>query len=142
MLVFTHLACVDDSIIFTSGMKRLVRLVIKALEDYVSVSVQKVNQQKSFVVTYVNSPKIRKRSIAEITEFQTKEFPVTYMGCSLYVGRRKRCYFSGVFDSVMRKVLSWKGRLLSHGGKLTLIKSVLSSMPLHTFATSTPQVNL
>ncbi|XP_027167230.1 uncharacterized protein LOC113767361 [Coffea eugenioides] len=33
----THLAYADDIIIFTSGLKRSVRLVIKALEDYVSV---------------------------------------------------------------------------------------------------------
>mgnify|MGYP004717971123 CR=1 FL=1 len=50
----------------------------KGLEDYVSVSGQKVNQQKSCVVIHVNFPRIRKHSIVEISGFQTKEFPVTY----------------------------------------------------------------
>lgn len=137
-LPVTHLAYADDIIIFSSGLPRSVRLAMKALDAYVSVLGQKVNQQKSCVLAHVNFPRIRKRSIAEMTRFQSKKFPVKYMDCLLYAGQRKRCYFAGVCDLVMSKVLSWKGRLLSHGGKLALIKSVLSSMPIHTFAASTP----
>nr|XP_027082465.1 uncharacterized protein LOC113704792 [Coffea arabica] len=128
----------DDVIVFSSGLRQSVRLVLKALDPYVSVSGQKVNQQKSCVLAHANFPGSRKRSIAEMIGFQSKEFLVRYLGYPLYAGRRRRCYFAGVCDSVTSKVLLWKERFFLHGGKLALIKSVLSSMPLHTFAASIP----
>lgn len=47
-------------------------------------------------------------------------------------------YFSEISNLVSRWVFSWKSKLLSHGGKLTLIKSVLSVMLVHVLATTTP----
>ncbi|XP_027170444.1 uncharacterized protein LOC113770234 [Coffea eugenioides] len=134
----THLAYADDVVIFSSGLKRSVRLVLKALEDYSLVSGQQVNHQKSCFLTHSNFPRARKRMLGELTGFSSREFPVKYLGCPLYVGRRKKVYFSAICDSILGTVLSWKGRLLSHGGRLVLIKSVLSSMPLHILAASTP----
>ena len=45
--IVTHLAYADDIIIFSSSMKRSLQLVMQVLEDYKSISGQKVNQQKS-----------------------------------------------------------------------------------------------
>ncbi|XP_027172427.1 uncharacterized protein LOC113772083 [Coffea eugenioides] len=134
----THLAYTDDVVIFSSGLKRSVRLVMKALGDYSSVSGQQVNHQKSCFLSHSRFPRARKRMLGELTGFPLREFPVKYLGCPLYVGRRKKGYFSEICDSILARVLSWKGRLLSHGGRLVLIRSVLSSMPLHILAASTP----
>ncbi|XP_027096071.1 uncharacterized protein [Coffea arabica] len=138
----THLAYADDVIIFSSGLKRSIQLVMNVLHSYVSVSGQKVNHQKSCFLLHSTIPRVRKSMVAEITGFQPREFPVKYLGCPLYVGRRKKCYFSEICDSIVGRVLSWKGKLLSYGGKLVLLKSVLSSMPIHLFAASTPPKSL
>ena len=37
-----------------------------------------------------------------------------------------------------KKLAGWKGRLLSHGGRLILIKRVLQILPTHIFAAFTP----
>ena len=111
---------------------------MKVLETYASVSGQKVNHQKSCSLSHGKFPRMRKRIVGEITRFQSREFPVKYLGCPLYIGRRKNCYFSEICDSIVGRVLSWKRRLLSHGGKLVLLRSVLSSIPIHLFAASTP----
>ena len=50
----------DDVIIFSSGLKRSVQLVVKVLEAYVSVSGQKANYQKSCFLSHVNFPWTRK----------------------------------------------------------------------------------
>ena len=57
------------------------------------MSGQKVNQQKSCVVTHVNFPRIRKHSIAEISGFQTKEFPVTYWDARYMQGGGRNAIF-------------------------------------------------
>nr|XP_027083712.1 uncharacterized protein LOC113706014 [Coffea arabica] len=96
----THLTYADDIIVFSSRLRQSMRLVMKALDAYVSVSGQKVNQQKSCVLAHANFIGSRKWSIAKMTGFQSKEFPVRYLGYPLYAGRRKRCYFAGICDSV------------------------------------------
>ena len=40
--------------------------------------------------------------------------------------------------SVVHKILSWKHRILSPGGRVVLLKHVLSSMPIHLLAAATP----
>ena len=70
--------------------------------------------------------------------FRSQSFPMTYLGCLLYSGRWKKSYFSAICTSVASRVLLWKERLLSSGGKLVLIRSVLASMPIHIFAASNP----
>ena len=34
-------------------------------------------------------------------------------------------------DKILKRVAGWKGRLLSYGGKLTLLKSCLASIPIY-----------
>lgn len=56
--------------------------------------------------------------------------PFFYLG--LPVGRhmRKEASWNGVIDSFVKRLTSWKSRLLSIGGRLTLVKAVLWSLPV------------
>ena len=119
-------------------MKRSLKLVMKALEDFAVVSGQKVNCNKSCFMSHTNLHQRRRCIIEQIIEFQHKRLLVKYLGCLLYFGRQKKFYFSGICELVTSWILSWKGRLLSHGGKLVLIKSVLVSMHSLIFAASNP----
>ena len=136
--VVTHLAYEDDVIIFSSGMKTSLQLIIKSLEDYEMISGQKVNHRKSCFLSHASLLGVRKRIVAQITRFPAQSFPVKYLGCPLYSGRWKNSYFSALCTSVVNRVLLWKEKLLSYGSKLVLIRSVLSSMPIHNFAASNP----
>ena len=85
--IVTHLAYADDIIIFSSGMKRLLQLVMKVLDDYTSISGQKVNHHKSDFLSHARLLDLRKCIVAQVTGFRSQSFLVTYLGCPLYSGR-------------------------------------------------------
>ncbi|XP_019179053.1 PREDICTED: uncharacterized protein LOC109174263 [Ipomoea nil] len=66
------------------------------------------------------------------------DFPFTYLGCPVYIGRKKCIYFASAIDKVKAKCLSWQRRVPSKGGKAVLISSVLQAIPLHLFAACAP----
>lgn len=46
-------------------------------------------------------------------------------------GRLKIAHFVPLMERVSKRLAGWKNRLLSQGGRLILLKYVLSSMPIH-----------
>ena len=62
-LIVTHLVYADDVIIFSSGMKRSLQLVIKTLEDNTLILGQKVNHHKSCFLTHASFLVVRKHII-------------------------------------------------------------------------------
>ncbi|KAH9687878.1 hypothetical protein KPL70_014934 [Citrus sinensis] len=95
------------------------------LHHYETVSGQLINQSKSNFYTIVQS----------ITGFQPRQFPFTYLGCPVYVrGVRIRIrHFDDIIRKIRGRISGWANRLLSFGGKLVLIRHVLSSILLHLF---------
>ncbi|XP_019161001.1 PREDICTED: uncharacterized protein LOC109157602 [Ipomoea nil] len=134
-----HLAYADDVIIFSTGRQGTICKVIRALKDYEDISGQMVSFPKSAFYMHPNTlgPVIRR--IRDITRCIHRSFPFTYLGCPIYVKRKKCVYFSSVVDKVKAKCLGWQRRLLSKGGKAVLITSVLQAIPLHLFAACAPK---
>ncbi|KAG5631524.1 hypothetical protein H5410_003241 [Solanum commersonii] len=56
------------------------------------------------------------------TGFHHKEAPLTYLGCPLIVGRPRIIYFSELINKVVNRITGWQSKILSYGGKVTLIK--------------------
>ncbi|XP_027156573.1 uncharacterized protein LOC113757588 [Coffea eugenioides] len=115
--VITHLAYADDVIIFSSGARSSLNLIKRVLEGF---------------------PAPKAAVIGQVLGFQRRPFPVKYLGCPLYVGRRKKIYFADVYNAVVARILSWKHKLLSVGGRVVLIQSVLASMPVHLLTAASP----
>lgn len=63
-----------------------------------------------------------------------KAFPFVYLGAPLYKGRCKVVYFERLFQIVSNKLEGWKAKFLSFAGKITLMKAVLASIPIHTLS--------
>ncbi|CAH9141051.1 unnamed protein product, partial [Cuscuta epithymum] len=79
----------------------------------------------------------RRRSIESILGMQCSELPMKYLGIKLHKGINRFQYcddFIKLFDS---KLTPWKCKNLSQGGRLILIKHVLSAIPLHILAADT-----
>jgi hypothetical protein len=56
-------------------------------------------------------------------------FPFIYLGAPLHYERLRRENIHPIVDKIMKRILGWKGRLLSYGARLTLLKACLASIP-------------
>ncbi|GKU96282.1 hypothetical protein SLEP1_g9530 [Rubroshorea leprosula] len=57
-------------------------------------------------------------------------FPFKYLGIPIGGNHRRITMWQPMVESFKRKLEGWKGRHLSFGGRITLINSVLSSLPI------------
>ena len=68
--------------------------------------------------------------------------PFDYLGVPLFMGAPKRKWLQHVADRILAKFVKWKGDTLSQAGRLVLIKSVICSSLLHSFAVYKWPMNL
>ncbi|XP_071921800.1 uncharacterized protein [Coffea arabica] len=127
----THLAFADNVLIFANGSSYSLKVIMQVLEAYQRCSGQLINVLKTCYLVHPSLPPARRRVIERITKFSWQPFPIRYLGCPLYFGRCKSSYFGEACQSILGRIISWKSRMLSFGGKIVLIKHVLASMPVH-----------
>ncbi|XP_019240448.1 PREDICTED: uncharacterized protein LOC109220430 [Nicotiana attenuata] len=76
--------------------------------------------------------------VQRITGIPKQEFLFTYLGYPIFYLRRNMDYYKDLITKVMDKLQSWKGKLLSIGGREVLISHVLQSMPIHLLSAVNP----
>ena len=138
----THLAYADDVLIFSAADKKSLKAVKRIIQEYEKVSGQQVNASKSGFLVDKKAPKEMISRIRHCTGFTRKKFPTMYLGCPLFQGRKTKLIFSNLVDKIEAKMKGWSCKLLSSGGRITLIKSVLLSIPTHQLAALDPPKGL
>ncbi|XP_015064939.1 uncharacterized protein LOC107010215 [Solanum pennellii] len=133
-----HLSFADDIIIFSSTDNRSLHLIMKTIEEYENVSDQKVNQEKSFFMVTPHTDQNIIDNIKLATGFGRKNSPINYLGCPLYIGGQRIIYYSDIVEKIIKRISGWQFKILNFGGKVTLVKHVLQSIPIHTLATISP----
>ncbi|XP_028064362.1 uncharacterized protein LOC114267521 [Camellia sinensis] len=71
------------------------------------------------------------KDCAGVLNCQNQSLPLAYLGLPLGASPRLKKTWKPVIDKIRAKLASWKRKLLSFGGRLTLIRSVLSSLPVY-----------
>ncbi|XP_060211692.1 uncharacterized protein LOC132639246 [Lycium barbarum] len=134
----SHLCYADDTILFSSCDPQSLELLMNKLGKYEEVFGQLINKRKSgFYVTFKeDDPRIN--IIKGITGFNHCQFPMIYLGCPIYVGRKIIIYFNTMVTKVAKRLQGWQGKLVSYGGKAVLIKSVLQDLPLYLLSVVYP----
>jgi hypothetical protein len=66
------------------------------------------------------------------------ELPITYLGIPLTIRRPTRAQMQPVIDRVAAKLPTWKAHLMDKAGRLKLIRSVLSAIPIHQLLVYAP----
>ncbi|XP_070025928.1 uncharacterized protein [Nicotiana sylvestris] len=122
-----HLSFADDVIIFTSGTKNSLNRIMTILIDYEDTSGQKINSSKSHFMVPSCVFHYNVTRIQQITGFTRKDSPLTYLGCPLYIGRKRIIHFNGLISQVVSRIRGWQGRLLSYSGKVTLIEKLTAN---------------
>ena len=134
----SYLGYADDVLIFSSASMESLRLVKQVLTDYEAVSGQRINAGKSCFLVHPTTSSSKRLGIQRVTGFSYKLFRIKYLGFPLYCGRRKKDFFGGLCQAVTLRVLSWQNRLLSQGGRIVLLKHVLSAMPTYLLMAVSP----
>ena len=68
---------------------------------------------------------------AELFGCEQGQFPIRYLGIPIHYRRLTNAEWKLVEERLQARLNSWKGKLLSLGGRLVLINSVLSNMVLY-----------
>ncbi|KAL2526562.1 RNase H domain-containing protein [Abeliophyllum distichum] len=122
---------VDDMIIFSNGQKQSIRRVLHCIEHYERASSQLVNRDKSGIILPRRSSINQIHRLEHLTGFRHQHQPFTYLGVSLFTGACKIFLYDDLIQKVRSRISGWASRLLSPRGRITLIRSVLSSLLLY-----------
>lgn len=137
-----HLAFADDIILFCSGCRKSLTMMMDILSTYEKNSGQLVNKHKSCVSLAPNQQAQEIERIEEITGKNHKDFPIKYLGCPLYIGKKNAAVFSNMISKVLSKIGGWQSKLLSIGERAVLIKHVLLALYVHLLAVIHPPVSV
>jgi hypothetical protein len=55
----------------------------------------------------------------------------SFLGLALSIKRLTRLDIQPLIDKLANKLAAWKGKMLDKAGRLALVKSVLSAIPVH-----------
>ncbi|GKU98552.1 hypothetical protein SLEP1_g11544 [Rubroshorea leprosula] len=125
----SHLQYADDTILFGKATKENVWELKGILRAYELVSGLKINFNKSQLVGIgVEDAWLNKMSW--VLSCKIGVLPIKYLGITVGGSSKRTAFWKPLIEIFERKLASWRGRYLSLGGRITLINSVLSSLPV------------
>ena len=126
----THLQFVDDTIIIGEKSWQNVRTMRAMLLLFADISGLKVNFNKS-MLTGVNIPVSWLSEAALVMNCRRGTIPFVYLGLPIGGDSRKFAFWKPIVDRIVSRLSSWNHRFLSFGGRLVLLKAVMSSLPVY-----------
>ncbi|CAM8999016.1 unnamed protein product [Rhodiola kirilowii] len=129
--VVSHLLFADDSLIFMKITDNSIRHVKALLSEYEYISGQSVNYHKSEAVLSRNAPEHLIAAFESVLGVKLVQKHCKYLRVPLLLNRKRSDTFQSLLDKLWSKIQGWKNRLLSVGGRHTLVTSVLNTIPLY-----------
>ena len=126
----THLCFADDLFVFTNADVASIEVVKKALSLFAIRSGLSPNLNKSDLF-FGHVPDATKEAILNCLPFRMGSFPIRYLGVPLSPRTLKASDYGGLITKVRNRILNWKSKFLSFGGRKQLIISVLQSLQLY-----------
>ena len=125
----THLLFVDDTLVFCKDSREQLVYLNWILMWFEALYGLKINLSKSALlpVGSVENPK----SLALELGCKVDCLPTTYLGLPLGVKHNSTRVWDGVEEKFWKMLALWKRLYISKGGRITLIRSTLSNMPIY-----------
>jgi predicted secreted Zn-dependent protease len=119
----------DDTILFLEDDLDKAKNLKMVLGAFEKLSGLKINFHKSELFCFGET---KERTTDYVNLFECKEgaLPFRYLGIPMSYRKLANKEWRMVEERFQKKLSSWKGKLLSYGGRLVLINSVLSSLPV------------
>jgi hypothetical protein len=118
-----NLSFADDLLIFTRGDVISVELVMAKLQTFSQSTGLVVNPSKCKVY-YGGVDDLVKNNIRAVTSFADGSLPFRYLGIPLTSKKLSIHHYMPLIDRIVERIYSWSAKLLSHAGRLQLIRSV------------------
>lgn len=119
----------DDTIFLGEATLYNIFVVKSILRCFELISGLKVNFFKSRIAGVCVEPSWL-RSAASILHCQEMKIPFTYLGIPLGGNPRRLAFWDPIIYKIRSRLSKWKQQHLSFGGRVCMIKAVLSSLPL------------
>nr|GEW66941.1 RNA-directed DNA polymerase, eukaryota [Tanacetum cinerariifolium] len=129
----SHIFYVDDAVFIGQWNDTNITTLVHVLECFFRVSGLKINMRKSKIMgVHVDNAKVSRAAVK--LGCLVLKAPFVYLG-SIVGGNMNRLHaWNDIMDRIKRRLSKWKMTSLSIGGRLTLVKSVLGSMPIFHMA--------
>ena len=125
----THLLFADDTLVFCEPSIDQVSYLSWLLMWFEAMSGLKVNLDKSEIIAVGRVENVEELAL----EFGCKvsKFPSSYLGLPLGARYKEEAIWDGVEERPRKRLSFWKRQYISKGGRMNLIRSTLSSMPIY-----------
>ncbi|GAU28621.1 hypothetical protein TSUD_55650 [Trifolium subterraneum] len=129
----SHLQFADDTLLMGTKCWANVRALWAVLVLFETMSGLKVNFNKSMLVG-VNISDSWLGEAASALGCRVGKIPFLYLGLPIGGDPRRLSFWEPVLTRLKRRLSGWKSRFLSFGGRLVLLKSVLTSLPVYALS--------
>ncbi|GKV19246.1 hypothetical protein SLEP1_g29532 [Rubroshorea leprosula] len=131
-LRLTHLQCADDTILFSEASEANAWAMKCVMRSFEMISGLKVNNDKSWLCG-LNVDSERLEDMATIMNCSVSSIPFKYLGVPVGANTNRISTWAPVIECVKRRLNRWSGVSLSFGGRIVLLKAVLSYLPVYFF---------
>ena len=124
-----HLLFADDTIVFCEAKKEYLTNLSWILFWFEAASGLKINLAKSEVIPVGEVQRIEELAVE--LGCRVGKLPSIYLGLPLGVPNKATYGWDGIEERTRRRLALWKSQYISKGGRITLIKSTMGSMPVY-----------
>ena len=129
----SHLQFADDTLLLGNKSWANIRAMRAILLLFQSLSELKVNFSKSYLVG-VNVASSWLSEAAMVLNCKVGSIPFVYLGMPIGGNSRRLSFWEPLLNRIKSILSGWSSKHLSFGGRLILLKSVLSSLPVYALS--------
>lgn len=129
-VVVSHLQFADDTILFCNSDRVELENTKRILRYFQLLSGLKINFGKSSLCG-IKVPTAIVRNLAQILGCKVEALPVKYLGLPLGANPSRISTWNPVIDKLKKRLTVWRDRHNSSRGKLTLMNSSLTNLPIY-----------
>ncbi|RVW42952.1 hypothetical protein CK203_076318 [Vitis vinifera] len=125
----SHLLFADDTLVFCDTSQDQMAYLSWLLMWFEAISGLRINLDKSEILPVGRVENLE--LLAHEVGCKVGRLPTSYLGIPLGANHKSVAVWDGVEERFRKRLAKWKRQFISKGGKMILIRSTLSSMPIY-----------